>query len=128
MNDLTPIPPADPGFQLMSPTDDQAVPAPKFKLQKFLVFLRKFWWVPAVTLTLTLAAVVIQFFLTPPVFVSNASMWETEKLRLPDGAAFTEDPQNYFGTLSAVLRSETMKQLALKRLDLGTNHIVYDKD
>jgi polysaccharide biosynthesis transport protein len=129
MNDLTPIPPADPGFQLMSPTEDQAVPAPKFKLQKFLVFLRRFWWVPAVTLTLTLGAVVIQFFLTPPVFVSNASMWETEKLRLPDGAAFTEDPLNYFGTLSAVLRSETMKQLALRRLTAqGTNNIIYDKD
>ncbi|MGH7950329.1 MAG: polysaccharide biosynthesis tyrosine autokinase [Limisphaerales bacterium] len=129
MNNPPSIPPSDPGFQLAPPADGYVAPASKFKLRKFLVSLRRFWWIPVLTLTFCIGAAIAQFFLTPPTFVSNASMWETEKLQLPEGAAFTEDPGTYFGTLSAVLRSETMKQLALKRLaDSGTTKIIYNKD
>lgn len=91
--------------------------------------LRRLWWVPVATVALCLGAAVLHFFLTPPVFVSNASMWETEKLRLTDGAGFTEDPETYFGTLSAVLRSADLREMVLKTLSTSDKSgvIAYDK-
>jgi len=96
---------------------------PKIRLQKFLTALRRFWWVPCLTVIIGLGTAVALFKYLPPVFVSYARMWETEKLKLPDGAAFTEDPDTYFGTLKEVLGSDTMKQNALQLLQLSTTKV-----
>jgi succinoglycan biosynthesis transport protein ExoP len=104
------------------PVEGRSKADPKILLQKFLTALRKFWWVPLLTLILCTGGVILMFFYTPPTFVSYARLWETEKLKLPDGATFTEDPETYFGTLSEVLRSDTMKHNALELIRLsGTN-------
>jgi len=56
-------------------------------------------------------------------------MWETEKLRLPDGAAFTEDRDNYLGTQAELLRSKMLRDLTLNRMRaVDTNGIVLDAD
>jgi len=130
MNDLVPVPPSDPGFQLMEPMQSaNAASAPKFRPQKLIYFLRKFWWIPVITLTLSMATAVVIFFKTPPIFVSYGSMYETEKLRLPDGAAFTDDRDSYLGTMSGLLRSKVLRALTLNRLQsVGTNEITMDKD
>ena len=86
MKDLTPVPPSDSGFQLMEPMANNLAPAAsKFRPQKFLFALRTgggflcWLWVSG-----TGTAVII-FFHSVPTFVSYGSMWETEKLELPDG-------------------------------------------
>jgi capsular exopolysaccharide synthesis family protein len=85
--------------------------------------------VPVLTLTLALGAAIVYFLLAPPTFVSSAAMWETEKMRLPEGALFTEDPQNYLGTQTELLRSGRMRQLTLARLQAaGTNTVPLGKD
>jgi succinoglycan biosynthesis transport protein ExoP len=85
--------------------------------------------VPVLTLTLALGAAIVYFLLAPPTFVSSAAMWETEKMRLPEGALFTEDPQNYLGTQTELLRSGMMRQLTLARLQAaGTNAVPLGKD
>lgn len=127
-NSLTPLPPG-PDYPALGMTEEFTPPPPKFQWSKFLVTLRRFWWLPVLTLLLGLAGAIAYFFLTPPVFYSVARMWETEKLRLPGGAAFTEDTQNNGGTQSELLRSERMRQLALQRLQsAGTNNVPKDKD
>jgi hypothetical protein len=75
------------------------------------------------------------FFHTPPTFVSDGSMWETEKLRLPDGAAFADgqdnsfDRNNYLGTQDELLHSKMMRELTLNRMQaFATNQIKLDKD
>lgn len=84
---------------------------------------------PVLTLTLALGAAIVYFLLAPPTFVSSAAMWETEKMRLPEGALFTEDPQNYLGTQTELLRSGMMRQLTLARLQAaGTNAVPLGKD
>jgi len=130
MNDLVPVPPSDPGFQLMEPMQSANAPAAaKFRPQKLIYFLRKFWWIPLITLTLATATAVVVFFLTPPNFVSYGRLWETEKLRLPDGAAFSEDRDNYLGTQSELLSSGMMRGLTLNRLkSVGTNEITLDQN
>lgn len=128
MNDLVPVPPSDPGFQLMEPMQSANPPAAtKFRPQKFLYFLRKFWWIPLLTLALSLSVAVVIFFRTPPIFVSYGSLYETEKLRLPDGAAFTDDRDNFLGTMSGLLRSPRLRNLTIIRLEsVHTNEIVKD--
>lgn len=109
MKDLTPVPPSDPGFQLMEPMANGNAPAPaKFRPQKMLLFLRKFWWIPILTTALSLGIAVIIFIKTPPTFVSYGRMWETEKLQLPAGATFSYDQDNYAGTMTELLRSRQM--------------------
>lgn len=130
MNDLVPIPPSDHGFQLMEPMQS-ANPAsgPKFRPQKFIYFLRKFWWIPLITLTLSMTVAIVMFFLTPPTFVSYGGMWETEKLRLPDGAAFTDNRDNYLGTLSDLFHNKGLQDSTVTSLaSSGTNEIPKDKN
>jgi polysaccharide biosynthesis transport protein len=130
MNDLTPLPPSDSGFQLMETmANNHAPPASKFRLQKFLYFLRKFWWIPLITLIVSGGIATGLFFKVPPIFVSSGSLWETEKLRLPDGADFTDDRDNYLGTQDELLRSKMLADLTLTRMRaLATNQIALDKD
>jgi capsular exopolysaccharide synthesis family protein len=128
VNTPTP-PPPEPGYELIDTPEDYSAPAPPFRIQKFIAFLRKYWWVPVLTLTLALGAAIAYFLLAPPTFVSKASMWETEKLRLPEGAMFSEDPQNYLGTQTELIRSGRMRQLTLARLQAaGTNTVPRGRD
>ena len=130
MKDLIPVSPSDSGLQLMAPmASGHAAPTPKFRLHKLLFFLRKFWWIPVITLGISLSVAVAIFFHTPPTFVSDGSMWETEKLRLPDGAAFTEDRDNYLGTQAELLRSQMLREMALTRMKATqTNTIILGED
>jgi polysaccharide biosynthesis transport protein len=130
MSNLPSIPPQEPGFQLGAPMDINAArPAPKFRLKKYLHFLRKFWWIPAITLILAVAAAAINFSMAPPEFVSYAALVQTEKLQVPGGDSFTEDSASYYGTMVQVLQSETIRQNALSLLKAsGTNTVATDKD
>jgi capsular exopolysaccharide synthesis family protein len=123
MKNLTPIPPSDPGFQLMEPmANNHAAPPPKFRPQKLLFFLRKFWWIPVAGMALGFGTAVAIFFRTPPIFVSSGSMVETEKLQLPGGAGFSDDQANsseretYLGTQTALLRDPALRELTFSRL------------
>ena len=123
MNELTPVPPSDPGFQLMEPMPDNHVPPPpKFRPQKLLFFLRKFWWIPVVTAILSTGVAVAIFFHTPPIFVSYGYMSETAKLKMPNGGGFSDDSGNssdraiYLGTMSQMLRDERLRDLTTNRL------------
>jgi capsular exopolysaccharide synthesis family protein len=137
MSDLLPanLPPDGPlergygGYYGYGPPTEPAGAGSSTRASRFLGFLRRFWWIPALTLTLSAAGAafyVIRF--SEPVFVSSARMWETEKLNLPGGAAFTADVQSYLGTQLELLRSGKLVQLALATLRAsGTNAVPLDK-
>jgi succinoglycan biosynthesis transport protein ExoP len=110
-------------------TNNHAPSAPKFPLHKLLYFLRKFWWIPIVALSLSVPTAIALFLHKPPTFVSYGSMWETEKLELPDGASFTEDRDDYIGTLSELLRSRRMWDMTTNFMGAyDKGHIVVDKN
>jgi capsular exopolysaccharide synthesis family protein len=128
VNSPTP-PPPELGFELTDAPEDYSAPASTFRIWKFLAILRQRWWVPALTLALFLGAAIGFILWAYPTFVSQASMWETEKLRLPEGAQFSEDPQNYLGTQTELLRSGRMRQLTLASLQaITTNAVPLGKD
>jgi succinoglycan biosynthesis transport protein ExoP len=125
---LIPAPDQDP--QLAGPMDDPGAAGTSLRVRRFLIFLRKFWWIPVLTLAVGLVIEAAYVHWKQPAFVSKASMWETMKLTLPQGDVFSEDMQDYMGTLSGLLQSETLRQNALTILRNSPNNgsIVLGKD
>lgn len=116
-------PPAD--YAAYGAPDDYGAPvASPIRIRRLLHFLRRFWWLPLLTLILSLAAAGAYVYYAPPEFVSRSRMWETEKLRLPDGAAFVGDLQNYYGTQMQLMQSARLLNLALARLQAAGSNAV----
>lgn len=115
---------------MAGPMEEYAAPSSPVGIRRIVYFLRKFWWVPLLTLTLGLgaAATYIRYWAQPD-FVSSASMWQPEKLRLPEGASFTDDVQDYMGTQMALLRSEGMAQRVVAHLrEANSNSVPLGED
>src|ERR1700691_115780 len=110
MNDSTPLPP-DPASKLTGSMEGNSTPASAFRPRQSMVLLRKYCWIPVAAAALSLASTAILNSFAPPTFVSQARMWETMKLRLPEGALFSEDAQNYLGTQTELLQSEKLRDL-----------------
>ncbi len=101
---------------------------PSSQPNRVISFLGRYWWIPVLATVLAIGAAGTFLYLAPPVLVSTAQMWETEKLRLPtEGGAFTEDLQNYLGTQIELLRSEKLGLLARERLQSGGTVIPRDR-
>lgn len=110
-----------------APEPELDAPASGLNLRKFILCLQEWWWIPLITVAVCLVVATGYSRFAPPLFVSTAQMWETEKMKLPEGDAFVED-QNYLGTQSELLRSARMRQLALERIrSTGTNSVPLDK-
>jgi capsular exopolysaccharide synthesis family protein len=124
MNELTTIPDHQPDL----PPEAGHSAAPKFRLQKFLLFLTKYWWVPTATVLVSLAVSAALVLHKPASFVSRGSMWETVKLRLPEGDLFSEDVANFVGTQSDLLQSAMLRNRVLNTLRAASNSVVIPVD
>jgi uncharacterized protein involved in exopolysaccharide biosynthesis len=128
MNNLTPSPP-DPCRKSTDSVEDYPAPARAFHAQKLLVFLWKYWRIPAITLTLTMGVVVGYILWIPPTYVSTGRLWEAEQFRLPEGSFFCEDLPNFVGTQTGLFRSEKLRQMALNTMRAaGTNNVLLGED
>ncbi len=109
---------------MVGPMEDDGSPPPApFRLQRIIPFLLKFWWLPVLTLVLSLGAAAGFVWWKPPTYVSKGRMWETVKMRLPEGSLFTEDVQNFLGTQTELLQSATLRELTLTRLRTSSNSV-----
>jgi polysaccharide biosynthesis transport protein len=128
MKALPPMPSGQ-DYASMGPVDNYGAATSSTGVLRFLVFLRRHWWVPMVTLLLGLAGAAAYVHWKPPVFVSSAAMWETEKLHLEGGALSTDEGENYIGTQIELLKSGKLRQEAMERLQASnTNSIPLGKD
>jgi capsular exopolysaccharide synthesis family protein len=137
MSDLLPVHvqpplPPDSGYHVYGPGADYgAPPLPSGRTQRYLLFLKKLWWVPVLTLILCLGGAGAVVYYLPPTYTSRARMWETEKLNLPGGASFISDVQTYLGTQMELLRSGRLQRMASDQVqsNWGTNKFIpNDKD
>jgi capsular exopolysaccharide synthesis family protein len=85
------------------------------------VFLLRYWWIPVLTLAVGFVGGIVYVYLKTPTFFSQASMFETVKVRLPEGSLFSEDVQNFLGTQTELLQSGRLRELALTRLRATMN-------
>lgn len=134
MSDLLPAkyssgPALEPGDEFYRMLDENPPNPPAGHVRRRFAFLRRYWWIPGLTLVAALCGAYGYLRVMQPTFVSEARLWETEKLRLPEGAAFSEDTQNYYGTQIELLRSQNTAQGALARLQASnTNGVPRGKD
>jgi polysaccharide biosynthesis transport protein len=112
------------GYPVYVDGDGDADSVSPLKIQRFLRFLRAYWWVPVLSTLLLAGAALFYNSWSPPTYTSVAKVWETEKLRLPEGAAFTGDAATYYGTQIELLRSVKMQEMALARLQAGRTNII----
>jgi Mrp family chromosome partitioning ATPase/uncharacterized protein involved in exopolysaccharide biosynthesis len=131
MKDLVPAKPASAqpapaDYAAYAPQDAYgAAPAANpLRIGRLLHFLKRFWWLPILTLICALGAAAAYVWHAPATYVSYARMWETEKLKLPDGAAFTGDLQNYYGTQMELLQSGRLMNLAIARLQAANSNAI----
>jgi polysaccharide biosynthesis transport protein len=104
--------------------DGDAESVSPLKVQRFFRFLRTYWWLPVLTTLLLVGGALVYNSWRPPVYTSVARLWETEKLRLPEGAAFTGDASTYYGTQVELLRSARMQGMALARLQSARTNFI----
>ena len=94
------------------------VAAPNSNFHRYLVFLRKKWYLLLLSVLLfgALAAVYINYW--PVSYVSMAHMWAAGKagLQLREGATYNEDSQNFAGTQIELLQSDKLSERAFARV------------
>lgn len=116
------------GYESAIPVESTNVSSSGFPIKKLLLKLKKYWWIPVLSV-LVCGGIGAGFVWTmPPTYISRAAMWETEKFHLPGGALFSEDGQNGMGTHVEMLKSGKMAEMAYARLkSTSTNGIPLDK-
>src|SRR3954467_9780687 len=80
------------------------------RLHRYKTLLLRRWWIPILTICLGLfveAWITIQ---TPPSFLSASKMMMPGQLRIPQGAIYSEESQNFFGTQIQLMQSAEVKR------------------
>ncbi|MEY2527562.1 MAG: polysaccharide biosynthesis transport protein [Verrucomicrobiota bacterium] len=75
------------------------------------LFLRR-WWIPVLTICLGLFVEAWIIFQTPPSFLSASKMMLAGKLNISQGAVYSEDNQNFYGTQIQLMQSTEVKRSA----------------
>ncbi len=72
------------------------------------LFLRR-WWIPVLTICLGLFVEAFLIYQTPPSFLSASKMMLAGKLNIAQGAVYSEDNQNFYGTQIQLMQSSEVK-------------------
>src|SRR4030095_16067932 len=73
------------------PEPVSSTPTLTSRWRRYCSFLRTKWWLPVVTTSTALAAMAIYLDLKPILYFSEASMFVSGKLRLPESNLYYED-------------------------------------
>jgi capsular exopolysaccharide synthesis family protein len=83
--------------------------------RRYLVTLRKYWWIPVLTLSLGLVVSAWKGAHLSPSYVSTAQMVITGQFQI-EGAVHSEESTDYLGTQFALIQSDQVAQRARKRV------------
>ncbi len=95
---------------------DYPAHAPGARLPRLLGFLRRMWWVPVLTLAITVGGTAFYLTFQPVIYASSARLWVSGKLHIPEGSLYSEELQFFFGTQVELMQSEKIQQRALARV------------
>ena len=85
-------------------------------LRRYLGFFRRFWWVVLLCLAIGVLAAGLITARQPMVYVSSARMMVSGKIALNEGAVYSEEFNNFFGTQMELMRSDEVRRRAADRL------------
>ena len=94
----------------------QPYPAGGAGRSRFVRYLRRHWWLPALTTSIALCLVAFYVLRQPPAYVSQASLWVSGKVKLPESGLYSEELQFFFGTQIELLQSEKLQARATNRV------------
>jgi len=83
---------------------------------RFFLALRKYWWIPFLTISTGLAVAAWFISQWPPSYLSQSRMVVSGKINIKEDAAYTEDLINFFGTQIQLMTSGEVQQRAQARV------------
>src|ERR1051325_5547413 len=91
-------------------SQDRATRSSKFfsRLHRWQTQARRLWWIPAATLILALGVGAFLLWHAPPKYVSTGEMIVNVKLSIPEGSAYLEEWQNFYGTQTALMQGQPL--------------------
>jgi capsular exopolysaccharide synthesis family protein len=82
------------------------------RLHRYKALLVRRWWILVLTVCLGLFVEACIIFQTPPSFLSMSKMMMAGKLNIAQGAVYSEDNQNFYGTQVQLMQSTEVKRSA----------------
>jgi succinoglycan biosynthesis transport protein ExoP len=79
------------------------------RLHRYRSLLVRRWWIPVLTICLGLFVEAFLAYQTPPSFLSSSKMMLAGKLNIAQGAVYSEDSQNFYGTQIQLMQSAEVK-------------------
>ncbi|MEY2544963.1 MAG: polysaccharide biosynthesis transport protein [Verrucomicrobiota bacterium] len=99
----------------MQPLSDKSTPTPWStafitRLHRYKALLLRRWWIPVLTICLGLFVEAFLIYQTPPSFLSTSKMMLAGKLNIAQGAVYSEDNVNFYGTQIQLMQSGDVRQ------------------
>jgi polysaccharide biosynthesis transport protein len=82
------------------------------RLHRYKSLLRRRWWIPLLTICLGLFVQAWIIYQTPPSFQSTSKMMLAGKMNISQGAVYSEDNVNFYGTQIQLMQSAEVKRSA----------------
>src|SRR5467141_4401048 len=82
------------------------------RLHRYKALLLRRWWIPVLTICLGLFVEAFLIYQMPPSFLSTSKMMLAGKLNIAQGAVYSEDSVNFYGTQIQLMQSAEVKRSA----------------
>ncbi len=82
------------------------------RLHRYKSLLLRRWWIPVLTVCLGLFVEAFLIYQTPPQYQSTSKMMMAGKLNIAQGAVYSEDSVNFFGTQIQLIESAEVRHSA----------------
>jgi succinoglycan biosynthesis transport protein ExoP len=102
---------------MRAPAPDNPISAPWstafiMRLHRYKSLLLRRWWIPVLTICLGLFVQAWLIYQTPPSFLSASKMMLAGKLNISQGAVYSEDSVNFYGTQIQLMQSAEVRRSA----------------
>lgn len=88
----------------------------RLQLSRYLDLLRRRWWLLVLTISLGLCAAAWYLLQQPPTYLSIGRLMVSGQIRISEGAQYTEELFNFFGTQVELMQSGEVRQRAHRRV------------
>src|SRR3984893_6027889 len=82
------------------------------RLHRYKSLLLRRWWIPVLTICLGLFVEAFLIYQRPPEYMSTGKMIVAGSMKIPQGAIYSEEMQNFYGTQVQLMQSAEVKHSA----------------